>query len=64
MSINLGVGLLSVPGEWPWSYAMMALLHGLIYVSDPGRVWGFDGLRSNGLDAKADMRNTDLRIDR
>jgi uncharacterized membrane protein YphA (DoxX/SURF4 family) len=25
MSINLGIGLLEVPGEWPWSYAMMAM---------------------------------------
>lgn len=47
MSLNLGIGLLAVPGEWPWSYAMMALLHGLIFMSSPGRIWGIDGLISN-----------------
>ena len=31
MSINLGVGLLAVPGEWPWSYLMMAMWHGLCF---------------------------------
>ena len=42
MSINLLVGLLDVPGEWPWSYVMMALLHGTILVTAAGRVWGVD----------------------
>ncbi len=46
MAVNLGIGLLEVPGEWPWSYAMMALLHGLILLSNPGRIWGLDGLRT------------------
>jgi uncharacterized membrane protein YphA (DoxX/SURF4 family) len=49
MSANLLVGLLDVPGEWPWSYAMMALLHGTILVTAAGRVWGVDArLRSGG----------------
>jgi hypothetical protein len=42
MSINLGVGLLEVPGEWPWSYAMLAMWHGLFLVAAPGRLWGVD----------------------
>lgn len=42
MSLNLGVGLLEVPGEWPWSYAMLAMWHGLFIVTGPGRVWGVD----------------------
>ncbi len=46
MAINLGVGLLEVPGEWPWSYAMLAMWHGLFFVTDAGRVWGVDGMRS------------------
>jgi uncharacterized membrane protein YphA (DoxX/SURF4 family) len=45
MALNLGVGLLDVPGEWPWSYAMLAMWHGLFLVSDPGRLWGVDGWR-------------------
>jgi uncharacterized membrane protein YphA (DoxX/SURF4 family) len=43
MSVNLGIGLLEVPGEWPWSYVMMAMWHGTILVSGAGRLWGVDG---------------------
>lgn len=43
MALNLGIGLLEVPGEWPWSYAMLALWHGLFWVTDAGQVWGVDG---------------------
>jgi uncharacterized membrane protein YphA (DoxX/SURF4 family) len=47
MSLNLGIGLLEVPGEWPWSYAMMAMWHGTFIVTAPGRLWGVDSwLRS------------------
>ena len=42
MSINLGIGLLEVPGEWPWAYLMMAMWHGTILVSDAGSLWGLD----------------------
>jgi hypothetical protein len=42
MSLNLGIGLLEVPGEWPWSYIMMAMWHGLFVVSAAGRVLGVD----------------------
>lgn len=44
MSINLGIGLLEVPGEWPWSYVMMAMWHGTFVVAGAGRVLGVDGL--------------------
>ncbi len=43
MSINLGIGLLEVPGEWPWSYMMMAMWHGTFLVTGAGRVFGVDG---------------------
>jgi uncharacterized membrane protein YphA (DoxX/SURF4 family) len=42
LSINLGIGLLDVPGEWPWSYIMMAMWHGTLVVSAAGRLWGID----------------------
>ena len=42
MSINLGIGLLEVPGEWPWSYVMMAMWHALFVVTAAGRVAGVD----------------------
>lgn len=42
MSLNLGVGLLEVPGEWPWSYAMMAMWHGAFLAAGAGRFLGLD----------------------
>lgn len=42
LSLNLGIGLLEVPGEWPWSYAMLAMWHGLFFVTDAGQVFGLD----------------------
>lgn len=42
MSVNLGVGLLEVPGEWPWSYIMMAMWHATFVVTAAGRRWGVD----------------------
>lgn len=44
MSLNLAIGLLEVPGEWPWSYAMMAMWHGTFVITAPGRLWGIDSL--------------------
>ncbi len=49
MSLNLGLGLLEVPGEWPWSYVMMAMWHGTFVVTAAGRLWGVDvWLRGRG----------------
>jgi uncharacterized membrane protein YphA (DoxX/SURF4 family) len=42
MSINLGIGLLEVPGEWPWSYMMMAMWHGTFMITAAGRTFGVD----------------------
>ncbi len=41
-SLNLTIGLLSVPGEWPWSYLMLLMWHGLFLVSTPLQRWGLD----------------------
>jgi len=46
MAVNLGIGLLEVPGDWPWRYALLAMWHGLFFVTDAGRAWGVDGMRS------------------
>ncbi len=43
MAINLGIGLLEVPGEWPWSYLMLAMWQGAFLVAGAGRVFGVDG---------------------
>lgn len=56
MSLNLGVGLLEVPGEWPWSYAMMAMWHGTFWVTAAGRLWGVDGWLRQRLPADSWLR--------
>jgi uncharacterized membrane protein YphA (DoxX/SURF4 family) len=43
MALNLGIGLLEVPGEWPWSYVMLAMWQGTFVVVGAGRLWGVDG---------------------
>ena len=43
MSVNLGIGLADVPGEWPWSYVLMATWHTTFLLTAAGRVWGVDG---------------------
>ena len=42
MSVNLLIGLLDVPGEWPWSYLMMIMWHGTLLVSNAGSVWSLE----------------------
>ena len=44
MAINLGIGLLEVPGEWPWSYVMLAMWQATFVVAGAGRIFGVDGL--------------------
>ena len=43
MAINLTIGLLEVPGEWPWSYIMLAMWQGTFLVMGAGRALGVDG---------------------
>ena len=43
-SLNLALGLLEVPGEWPWSYLMLMMWHGLFLVSTSQQSWGVDGV--------------------
>ena len=43
-SFNLAVGLLEVPGEWPWSYLMLMMWHGLFLVSTNYQTWSVDVL--------------------
>jgi uncharacterized membrane protein YphA (DoxX/SURF4 family) len=42
MALNLGIGLLEVPSEWPWSYVMLAMWQGVFLVSGAGRAFGVD----------------------
>jgi thiosulfate dehydrogenase [quinone] large subunit len=43
-SFNLAIGLLEVPGEWPWSYLMLIMWHGLFLVSTQYQTWSIDTL--------------------
>ena len=43
-SFNLAIGLLEVPGEWPWSYLMLIMWHGLFLVSTQYQRWGIAAL--------------------
>ena len=44
-SLNLAVGLLEVPGEWPWSYLMLIMWHALFLVSIKQQAFGLDSWR-------------------
>lgn len=44
-SFNLAIGLLAVPGEWPWSYLMLIMWHALFFVSVSYQTWSLDTLR-------------------
>ena len=53
LAINLGIGLLEVPGEWPWSYVMLAMWQGTFIVTAAGRTLGIDGWLQNRYPNKA-----------
>ena len=43
-ALNLTIGLISVPGEWPWSYLMLLMWHGLFLVSVDKQTWSLDAI--------------------
>ena len=44
-SFNLALGLLEVPGEWPWSYIMLIMWQGMFLVSIKQQTFGLDAWR-------------------
>lgn len=42
MALNLGIGMLAVPHEWPWSYIMLAMFHFVFLFTAAGHVLGVD----------------------
>jgi thiosulfate dehydrogenase [quinone] large subunit len=53
MSLNLWIGLMRHPNEWPWSYLMMIGFAILFASTHPGRIFGLDGLLSRRLSQPA-----------
>jgi hypothetical protein len=43
-ALNLLVGLWSVPGEWYWTYVMLAMLNLVVFATRSNRYFGLDGL--------------------
>jgi hypothetical protein len=56
-AVNLYIGVSAVPGEWPWTYIMLAVL-GLTFLSIPaGRILGLDAWLRRPLQAGAGRGN-------
>ncbi len=56
-AVNLYVGVSAVPGEWAWTYIMLAIL-GLIFLAIPaGRVLGLDAWFRPHLQSGVERRN-------
>src|SRR5207244_4377713 len=43
-ALNLTIGLWSVPGEWYWTYLMLAALNLIFFATCAGRYFGLDAL--------------------
>lgn len=61
-SFNLAIGLLSVPGEWPWSYLMLIMWHGLFLVSTEQQTWGLDALIRRSRSGAKRQEGEDVRL--
>lgn len=42
MTLNLWIGLFSAPGEWPWTYGYLIVIHALFVIDPPGRYLGLE----------------------
>ena len=61
-AMNLFFGVSAVPGEWYWSYLMLAIL-GLIFLAIPaGRILGLDARLRPRLQAETDKGNRLAKI--
>lgn len=45
-SLAIGLSAARAPGEWPWSYFLMVLVHLALLVGAPGRLLAFDAIRA------------------
>ena len=53
MAANITVGILSVPHEWGWTYAMLILFPALFLLTDAGRSFGVDSVLAPRLERAA-----------
>ena len=62
MAINITLGILSVPHEWGWTYAMLIMLPALFLLTDAGRSFGVDSFLTPPLDRAATRGNRLARL--
>jgi thiosulfate dehydrogenase [quinone] large subunit len=43
-TIAITLSVLNTPGEWPWSYFLMATVHVALFATAAGRFYGLDGV--------------------
>ena len=53
MAANITIGILSVPHEWGWTYAMLIMFPVLFLLTDAGRSFGVDAFLAPPLDRAA-----------
>ncbi len=51
-SLAIGLSVALAPGEWPWSYAMMVAIHGVLLFSASGRFLSVDAVRAGRQDGR------------
>lgn len=60
-SLNLAIGLMSVPGEWPWSYLMLVMWHTLFLVTPAPLLWGVDTFRRRDVEDYTGIKGSPRR---
>ena len=53
MATNITIGILNVPHEWGWTYAMLIMFPALFLLTDAGRSFGLDAFVAPRLDRAA-----------
>lgn len=53
MALNITIGIVSVPNEWGWTYAMLIMLPVIFLLTDAGRSFGVDAFVAPLLDHRA-----------
>src|SRR5206468_1072344 len=43
-TLAITLSVLNTPGEWPWSYFLMLIVHVALFATAAGRCYGIDGV--------------------